>query len=335
NNTLNLLKKDNIIYKKNSIEAGYVETRQLKIDSTGQEYIIVNGKFLTNYFDRRINWGIVNFNGTVENLMRKLVEDNCINPSNINRKIKNLELGLYNNFKEIIEYQNSYGYILNCLENISKTSDIGFVNRLDIKNKKIIFELYKGANRTVNGDIAPCIFSRDFENILEQGYFESNNNYKNTCLIAGCGEGLERKITSIETNKIGLDRYEMYIDARDIQDTKEVEKEDNDGNITTEQIPIPLEEYNKLLTQRGQEKLKERKEIETFESTVNSNGNNVYKVDYDLGDMVTVVDKKWGIKVDSRITEIAEIYENENISVIPVFGNNIPTLLDKIKQKIS
>ena len=36
-NNLELLKRENIIYKKGDNEAGYIETRQLKIDSTGQE----------------------------------------------------------------------------------------------------------------------------------------------------------------------------------------------------------------------------------------------------------------------------------------------------------
>lgn len=35
-----------------------------------------------------------------------------------------------------------------------------------------------------------------------------------------------------------------------------------------------------------------------------------YKKDYDLGDIVTVRKKAWGIEMDKRITEIQEIYEN-------------------------
>lgn len=42
-------------------------------------------------------------------------------------------------------------------------------------------------------------------------------------MIAGAGEGSARKITSIE-NGDGLDRYEMYVDARDIEDKEEKKK---------------------------------------------------------------------------------------------------------------
>ncbi|MBA4507952.1 siphovirus ReqiPepy6 Gp37-like family protein [Clostridium sporogenes] len=340
--TLELLKRENIIYKKDDVEAGYIETRQLKIGEDGQEYLEIKGKLLTNYLDRRISWDRVNFYGKTEELMRELVNYNAINPANINRKIPSLALGNLKGFTEDIKYQNSFGNIIECLENISNTNNLGYRNLLDIKNRKILFDVYKGVDRAINnGTIAPCIFSRDFENILEQEYMDSLNNYRNTTLIAGAGEGKDRKITSIENGK-GLDRYELYVDARDIQDTEEKKKivteTDEEGNITkheeTEEVEIPWERYKPLLIQRGKEKLEECQEIQTFDSKINTNGNNVYKKDFDLGDIVTVVDKNWGIRIDTRITEIEEVYEEKGLEVNITFGNNIPTIIDKIKQVV-
>lgn len=339
-NTLSLLQRENIIYKKGDVEAGYIETRQLKLDGIGREYLEIKGKFLTNYNDRRISWDRINFTGKTEELMRKLVNDNIISPSNINRKIPNLILGEIKNYAEDIKYQNSFGNVLEQLENLSNTSNLGYRNLLDIKNRKILFDVYKGVDRTVNQtSIAPCIFSRDFENILEQEYTDSLNNYRNTTLIAGAGEGTARKITSIEKGQ-GLDRFEMYVDARDIMDTEEKKKivteTDEEGNVTeheeTEEVEIPWERYEPLLLQRGREKLAECTEINTFDSKINVLGNNVYKKDFDLGDVVTVLDKKWGIRIDTRITEIEEIYEEKGQDINVIFGNNIPTIIDKIKQ---
>ncbi|NEZ93801.1 siphovirus ReqiPepy6 Gp37-like family protein [Clostridium botulinum] len=342
-NTLELLKRDNVVYKKNDVEAGYIETRQLKIGEDGQEYLEVKGKFLTNYLDRRISWDRVSFDGKTEDLMRELVNYNAINPTNINRKIPNLILGDLKNFTEDIKYTNSFGNIIEQLENISNTNNLGYKNILDIKSRLIKFDIYKGVDRTINnGSIAPCIFSRDFENILEQEYMDSLNNYRNTTLIAGAGEGKDRKITYIE-NGNGLDRYELYVDARDITDKEEKKKMvtdyDEEGNVTgeheeTEEVEIPWERYKPLLLQRGKEKLEECKEIQTFDSKINVLGNNKYKVDFDLGDIVTVVDKNWGIRIDTRITEIEEVYEEKGLEVNVVFGNNIPTIIDKIKQVV-
>ncbi|AVP66025.1 hypothetical protein C3B64_17970 [Clostridium botulinum] len=342
-NTLELLKRENIIYKKDDVEAGYIETRQLKIGEDGQEYLEIKGKFLTNYLDRRISWDRVSFSSKAEELMRKLVLENAINPININRKIPNLILGDLKGFSEDIKYSNSFGNIIEQLENISNTNNLGYRNLLNIKSRKILFDVYKGVDRTINnGSIAPCIFSRDFENILEQEYMDSLNNYKNTCMIAGAGEGKDRKITSIEQGQ-GLDRYELYVDARDIQDTETIKvmvtDYDDEGNVTGEheedqEVEIPWERYRPLLIQRGKEKLEECQEVQTFDSKINTLGNNKYKRDYDLGDIVTVVDKNWGIRIDTRITEIEEVYEEKGLEVNVVFGNNIPTIIDKIKQVV-
>ncbi len=197
-----------------------------------------------------------------------------------------------------------------------------------------MFDIYRGVDRAVNNrSIAPCIFSRDFENILEQSYFESINNYRNTTLIAGVGEGKDRKLTSIG-NGLGLDRFELYVDARDLQDTRQIEKNDSEGNTVTEDVPIPIEEYYNILLQRGKEKLEECKEVQTFDSKINILGNNKYKIDFDLGDVVTLIDKKWGLRLDTRITEVEEVYEQQGLSINVVFGNTIPTIVDKIKQRM-
>lgn len=316
------LKSGNIIYKKGDTEAGYVETRQIELNDEGNETLIIKGKFLTNYSNRRINWGQLVFNGTSENLMRKLVNDNCINPGNINRKMPLLELGQIKNFTESIQYQNSYGNILTELENIATVNEIGYRINLNHIDKKLIFEVYKGVNRSVNqSTIAPCIFSRDFENILNQIYTESRNNYRNTALIAGEGEGPQRVLSSINNNSTGLERYELFVDARDLR-----KEADNKTLSDTE--------YQAVLIQRGNEKLSEYTEIKTFESKVNTQGNNVYKVDYDLGDIITIADKKWGIKLDARITEIEEVYEGGKVEINPTFGNSIPTIIDKMKRMV-
>lgn len=331
---IEFLIKGNIIYKKDDIEAGYIETRQIEVNEEGNEVLKINGKFIINYINRRINWGQLLFNGKSEALMRKLINDNCINPSNSSRKIPLLELGELKNYTETIEYQNSYGSLEEELESIALTNEFGYRINFNHIEKKLIFEVYKGVNRSVNQSlIAPCIFSRDFENILEQEYTDSLNNYRNTVLIAGAGEGKDRKITFIEEGN-GLDRYELYVDARDLQNTEQVEKKDSEGNINTEDVLIPDSKYMPMLIQRGKEKLSECCKIQTFNSKINTNGNNIYKKDYDLGDIVTVIDKKWGIQLNTRITEIEEVYEEKGLEINIVFGNDIPTIIDKIKQKV-
>lgn len=221
-----------------------------------------------------------------------------------------------------IEKQTSYKNLLEEIESIATTNELGIRTLLDIQNKQMLFDVYQRLDRTAGqSENAPAIFSREFENVLEQEYTDSFNNYRNTVLVAGEGEGVEREFVAIENGQ-GLDRYELFVDARDLQ------KEKEDGTI------IPDEEYEAVLQNRGQSKLAEMREIQTFESKININSNLTYKEDFDLGDVVTCTSKKWGITVDTRITEIEEVYEENGFSVNITFGNNIPTLIDKIKQVV-
>lgn len=318
--TINFLKKDNIIYIGNG-EAGYIAERKLDLDSRGKENLVVKGFSLTQYLNRRINWGRLITTDSAENVMRKLLTNNAIHPTDSKRIIPHLALSEIKNLTKRIDYQNSFGNISECLESIAKSVEYGYRINFDIKSKKMIFEIYEGVNRSINQDVnSRCIFSRDFENIHSQTYVDSNENYRNACLIAGAGEDDARKLTEIsQTN--GIDRYELFVDARDLSD--------KDG-----EQDIPWNQYEPLLIQRGNEKLAECTEVTTFESKVNVRGNLTYKTDFDLGDVVTCHDKKWGITIDTRITEVEEVYESNKVEINVTFGNNIPTLIDKIKMKM-
>ena len=144
---------------------------------------------------------------------------------------------------------------------------------------------------------------------------------KTTALIGGEGEGKDRVLTEINNNVSGLDRLEIFVDARDLK------KESNDNTLTEE-------EYLKILQQRGKEKLYQNLSINTFEGAINLLSNNSYKRDFELGDIVTILDRKWNITINTRITEIEEVYENGGKSINVIFGNKIPTILDKIKSKV-
>lgn len=316
--TLNLLKKGNIIWKRDDIEAGYIEYRNLRQDVEGKEVLVIKGKFLTGYLNRRIIWGIENIDSTSELAIRGLIDKHSINPIDINRKINLLKLGDIKNYTQNINYQVSYKNLLEETESIAATSELGIRTLIDVVNKQIVFDIYEGLNRTASQTVnSHAIFSKEFENVLEQKYTDSLNNYRNTVLIAGEGEGTERELVAIESGQ-DLDRFEMFVDARDLQKERR----------TTQQ-------YIELLENRGNIKLGERKEIKTFDSKINLRSNLIYKKDFNLGDIVTCTSKKWGITIDTRITEIEEVYEESGKQVNVTFGNNIPTLIDKLKGVIN
>ena len=314
------LVRNNIVSIQGSEEVGIVEYRNLSIDEEGREILKVMGRFFTSVLDRRILYTTEQYtNKQVEVIMRNMVNNNCIN-TDAKRKLP-IILGSLNNFPERIDYQKSYGNLLEELSILSQTTGIGFFIRTDLEQKKHYFETYKGIDRSIaQSENLHVVFSRDYDNLYNQEYTDDVNNLRTTALVAGEGEGADREIVVVNDNYSGLDRYELYVDARDLQ--REVDD-----------IILSDEEYRNLLTQRGLEKLSEYKDIQTFEGSIVTN-NYKYKEDFDLGDIVTIIDRKWNVVVNTRITEITEIYENGRIEIIPTLGNSIPTILDKIKRTV-
>ena len=297
---------------------GIIEYRNLYVNSLGEEQIKINGRFYTSMLDRRIQFSVEqHVNKQIESIMRNMVDRNCI--STIAARKLPILLGDFNNFSERADYQKSYGNLLEELNILSETSNIGFHIVTDMGTGIHYFEIYKGIDRSVNQNInSHVVFSRENDNLYEQEYTDNGNNHRTTAIVAGEGEGIDRTITQVNNSYTGRDRKEIYVDARDIQSE-------------VDEVIIPESEYRDLLNQRGLEKLAEHKEIQTFEGKVISN-NYTYKEDYDLGDIVTVMDKKWNVVVNSRITEVNEIYENGNVSIVPTLGNKIPTIIDKLKR---
>lgn len=321
-----LLQEDDIIWKNDSDEAGYIDYVNIKIDEQGKEVYIIKGQFITGYIGRRIIWDRLTVNKTPENIIRRIVNENVIDPADANRKIELLELAHPINVGSKIQYQASFKNALEAIEELATTHGLGIRTIFDVENKGFIFDVYEGLNRTKNQSVNPqATFSQEFENVLEQEYMSGINDYKNVALIAGAGEGQERQFESVGS-KQGLSRHELYVDARDLQDTR---------TVNEEEVPIPASEYKQMLETRGINKLAESKRIESFDSKVNVQSNLKYKRDFNLGDRVTFLSKRWGLMVEDRIMEIEEVYEESGFTIHVVFGEEAKNIVQKIKREVS
>lgn len=141
-------------------------------------------------------------------------------------------------------------------------------------------------------------------------------NYKNVALIAGEGEGNERKTDTVELpipdiKKTGLMRREIFVDAKDISS-----KTDN-GDLS-------IDEYKTLLRQRGFEKLIEKLPISLFSTDPIIGIQYELGVDYDLGDIVEMEASKDTIK-NCRITEITISSDSNGYTVYPYFSEVLET----------
>lgn len=345
--TISLLQKGLIIWPSGDPEAAFINNRDLKVDDTGQDTIDVKGLFLTGYLARRIPWNPTTYNGNAEAAMRDLVSQNAINPADSSRVIPHLVLGPLKGYAATVQYQPTLDpskYLPDSLTDMATAAGLGYRILFNPVNRQLLFDVYQGLDRTAGQSVNPrAIFSRDFENILTQEFTDSDDNYRNVGLVAGTYTSQQTTTTTnddgttdTETTDVdtdvtaavgtaaGLDRYEQFIDSTSVSS----KTEGDDGTETY----MNQSDYLALLASSGSTDLAQRTETQTFDATVNMLSNLVYKQDFDLGDSVTYFAGGWGVTVDTPITGISEVYEEQDMTVTPTFGNDVPTLLTKIKQ---
>lgn len=299
---LNYLKEDYLLIRDNDDSVMIIEKIEITTSLEEGDFFIITGRSLESILTRRIIWTQTNISTSnpVNGILR-LINENAINPSLANRKISNLSFDSSFSLSATLNVQITGDILMDAITKICKEFGIGF--KMILKNGIFVCSCYQGEETEV-------IFSKEFDNLISSDYISDFTNYKNCGLVAGEGEGTARKTTPIwntSSEPSGLDRRETYIDARDIST--------NDGEITES-------EYISKLSQRGKEKLNDFIATKSFESEIETRMTYKYKVDYNLGDLVTI-ENEFGIISNSRIIEIIESWDETGYSVIPTFEEEV------------
>jgi hypothetical protein len=299
----NLLKIGNYIWKSDDTELGMIERIELNQDE--KETITASGRFATALLDRRIIWGTEVLSGDISVCIGQLIANHLINPADINREIPYVDFGvtaLGINVKTQVSYKN----LLDTVMELCGAADVGIRTVFNPKTGKLTMSLYQGG-------ATQAVFAREYENLISQNFIQSVTDYADAALIGGQGEGEERVLATIN-GASGEERREIFIDARD---------------LNAEDF---ADDYEAALLYRGQTKLAEHAKVNALDAEINSRGNLVYKTDYDLGDIVTVHARRWGVSMNVRITEITESYDENGLSLDVVFGRGLLTLAQKLKE---
>ena len=296
-NTLNLLKIGHFLKKSgDDNEVGLIEFAEITMQE--REIIEVSGKFATGFLARRIVLETQRLSGDLGAALGQLLGNNILNTAPVAaRRIPFLSyqpvvLGVN------VETQVSYRNLLSVVEGLCEAGNVGI--KTELSGTNFIIKPYIGAD-------ASGIFSREFENIIEQIFTVSIRDFATFALVGGEGEGSARTFVQVGGGWNEW-RFEVFVDARDLQ---------------SENFPTS---YEDALRYRGMARLAELALVETFDATINQFGNLQYKVDYDIGSRVRVVAKQWGVEITARITEIEENYDCEGMSLNATFGKPLLTL---------
>ncbi len=294
------LLQEDFYLQRDDDRAMIIESIQLQTDAEQGNHIIVSGRSLESILARRVIWEQTTLNDTVENAMRRVITENCISPADISRKISGLELAAPLGLTETIKQQTRGDNLAEWLETVCRTYGYGW--KITINNGRFVFSLFEGVDRTYGNAAGNpfVVFSPNFDNLVNSNYLKDKQNYKNVALVLGEGEGNARASAAVGT-AADLERYEIYVDARDISS--------NNGEIAAA-------EYGNLLTERGKQRLAEQSITTGFDGEIDANGVYTYKKDFDIGDIVQI-ENEYGIQAKSRIVEIIENEDESGRRFVP------------------
>lgn len=301
-----------------------VEDINLQTDAEDGDYLIISGRSLESILERRIIWGMTVITGNFQNGIKTLLERNVISPAIESRKIPNFT------FKEstdpritelTVEAQYFGENLYEEIEKLCEEKKVGF-RVLPKGAGGFEFSLYAGEDRSYNQIKNPwVVFAPNYENLQSSNYLYSKKNFKNATLVGGQGENWSRDTVEVVSDlSSGLDRRETFTDASGVtNDTSGIE---NDETLTEEEkqaaITALTEEYNEQLRQKGQEELSKTSITETFDGEIDASIQYVYREDFDLGDIVQIVNA-YGMEASTRVSEIVISHDATGKTVVPTF----------------
>jgi len=209
-------------------------------------------------------------------------------------------------------------------------------------------ELYKGTDRSVTQDVNPwVIFDERLGNILTQTYTHNiegkkTAGYATSSVLDTILTDDKRLVDLLSENVYsagdqtyinggsnpagtnggsGMNRAEIGLAVTDITAPT--------GGTTDEQAA----EVYVACKQIGRNEVAKGTEEQSFAVTLNTAVGPQYGIDYDLGDIVTVMNQRYGVSMNARITEVTETYEpGKNVQIALTLGESVVSLLGKVKQ---
>lgn len=221
-----------------------------------------------------------------EYAMEQLLLAQLLSPTNANRKIWG-SVNPYTPGAESIKYEGRFGQLAEDMVSIAETNQVGWF--ADIDRRVIKWGMYRGVDRRVSAiGASTLLLSASRDNVGSREYAEQFN-VPTTAIVAGQGEGVDRAIATVNDNVSGLDRNEIFVDARDVVNAAD-------------------------LPQRGIDKLADEGDDFAYSFGMQNAAIDAYfGGGFDIGDLCTVrdLDFLYGVDLDARLSSVEEVYEDD------------------------
>ena len=286
--TNQLLKAGNIISYKEF--AGIIDSVQITEEAGSYPIISASGYDLVGLLLSRIIWTDTYYSGKSEEFLRKMVDENAINPTDTNRIIPFLALGDLSGLPQTTERNTENETLLAECQKVCRVADYGFSIGLDINQKQMKFKVYQGEDRTA-GQPHQVIIGKEFDNVQTQDYTYSNKDEITTVLVKA-----EEASVSVGADAAGFNRKETVVKS------------------SKKQEELTESQFSNVLISEGKEKLNSITECFDID---------IYNASLTVGDLVTVRDKSWSITFNTRVTEKQTALQSGVETITYLLGNDI------------
>lgn len=297
---------------------GIIESVEIQTDAEDGDYLIVRGRFLMCLLERRIIYPTISITNhtSYSDIVHTAVKQNAMETES--RIIPGLKIGAvqgdcWNKQTKLqVSYDNLMEWIFKICEKIGGTANIR-LSKTTNEQYEMLLELSEGADRSIMQEENPhIVFSDGYNNLLSFSYLTDISEQKNFAYILGKGEGEERKRTTYcnGSEPSHLDRYEVYVDAKDMSDAEQVDGETK---------PIPEAEYIEMLKEKGKQSIVLPLTASESQIAVQSTQFR-YNTDYFVGDYVTVEHRRFGLRQNKiQLIGMIESFDRNGRNLTPTF----------------
>ena len=200
---------------------GIIEEVEKKVLEKGSEWLIARGHEAKAIFARRIilppaGAARIDMDAPAETVMKALVEGQCGPSATPERQFPGLDIAPDLGRGCWYSLSSGYASLLSELCSIAKASGLGFSLSFDGDNKKLIFELIEGLDRSAGQEENPrALFASVYDTLSEARLIQGYGRHASILYVLGARlpEGRPVALAFDGTEPEGFGRFERTLDA--------------------------------------------------------------------------------------------------------------------------
>lgn len=327
-----LLQKGYFVTRRDDVNAGIIESINYTNSLQDGAMIIASGRMAKSVLDRRIVYSLTGnanaptrISGNVANAVQTVVQNHAGSGAAPARNMGIVRGSTGGIIKTITtaagnptSRQTSFGGLLEWTDSVLQEYKCGAYISINA-DSQLVYNCYEGKDRSKGNTVGntPLIFSQDFDNLVSTEYTIDTTTEKNTALVGGEGEGMERFCVEITDSSLSpWERRETFIDA-----SSQSRQYTENGTEKT----YTATEYAAMLTSQGRGELAQMIPTETFTGELNLIYS-PYKFGFDkdfwLGDQITIQDNALGLYTNVRVLKSTEVQDDSGYMISIEYGSD-------------